>query len=244
MTGERARDDTTSVDVSSRILLREAGVVVVDKPAGLSTVGRTLEDPNCLQWMLGNTLGHRVWAVHQLDVETSGVNVFVERANLVQRWQERIRFPNAKKRYLALVHGALQKEDVVVDAPIADDNIARRQVVRDDGRRALTLFRTLAKSETDSALVVEIRTGRTHQVRVHASHIGHPLHGEKRYRDPPSVTIARHALHALSLTLDDGMRLIAPVPDDVRALLVSLGFDADDVIARALAQGAPANSRA
>jgi 23S rRNA pseudouridine1911/1915/1917 synthase len=242
MKGERPRTDTAHDDASVRVLLREGGVVVVDKPAFLPTVGRTLADPFCMQWKLGEALGHRVWAVHQLDVETSGVNIFVERANLVQQWQERMRFPNAKKRYLALVHGVLHKEDVVVDAPIADDPIARRQVVRDDGKRALTLFRALARTEADSALLVEIRTGRTHQVRVHAAHIGHPLHGEKRYREPPSSTIARHALHALSLTLDDGVRFVAPVPDDLRALLTSLGFETDAVIARALAAGAHASA--
>lgn len=215
-------------EILARVLFRDRGLVVVDKPAGLPSTGRTLDDPRSMQHALGRALGHPVWAVHQLDVETSGVNVFVERASLVKRWQDRTRFPRARKRYLAIVHGVLSKEELVVDAPIADDPIERRQVVRDDGKRALSLFRTISKTARDSALLVEIRTGRTHQVRVHAAHIGVPLHGERRYREPPSDSIARHALHAWSLTLDDGTVFRAPIPDDLRALAVSLGLVFDD----------------
>jgi len=215
-------------EIGARVLFRDRGLVVVDKPAGLPSTGRTLDDPRSMQHALGRALGHPVWAVHQLDAETSGVNVFVERASLVKRWQDRTRFPRARKRYLALVHGVLRRDEIVVDAPIADDPIERRQVVRDDGKRALSLFRALSQTATDSALLVEIRTGRTHQVRVHAAHIGVPLHGERRYREPPSVTIARHALHAASLTLDDGTVFRAPIPDDLRALAASLGLVLDD----------------
>lgn len=203
------------------VLHDAAGVVVVDKPAGLETAGRSLADPRSVQHRLAAQLGRPVWAVHQLDRDTSGVNVFVRKASLVAAWQAELK--RARKVYLAIAHGRFAEASVEVDAPLRYDEASRRWVVR-EGREARTRVARIAVTDAFSALEVTLLTGRTHQARVHLAHLGHPLAGERRYRDPPSEAHARHALHAWRLELADGRRFVAPIPDDLRVLAERLGL--------------------
>ncbi len=202
------------------VLHDAGGVVVVDKPAGLETAGRTLDDPRSVQHRLAAQLGRAVWAVHQLDRDTTGVNVFVRKRSLVAPWQERLRA--GRKIYLALVHGAFERETARVDAPLRYDASRRRWEVG-EGREARTRIRRLSASPRASALEVELVTGRTHQARVHLAHLGHPLIGERRYREPPSTEHPRHALHAWRIELGEE-RFVAPIPADLRALAAWLGL--------------------
>jgi 23S rRNA-/tRNA-specific pseudouridylate synthase len=198
-----------------RVLLRQGGALILDKPPGLATTGRNLDDPDCLQHVVGEALGRRVWAPHQLDAGTSGVVVFVERRALVERWQKRLRAPSTHKDYLAVVHGAPDFDKTLVEAPVA-------------GKPSRTLVRVLDRAAKSALVEARLLTGRTHQVRVHLAHAGHPLLGERRYREPPSEGFGRPALHAWRLRWNDDegaeQRVTAPLPDDLTALLDGLGL--------------------
>ncbi|HEY8431832.1 MAG TPA: RNA pseudouridine synthase [Sandaracinaceae bacterium] len=194
--------------------------MVVDKPPGLETAGRTPDDPRSLQYRLAAQLGRPVWAVHQLDRETSGANVFVRKRSLVAPWQAKL--ASGRKVYLAIVHGRFEAASVRVDAPLRYDEARRRWAVG-EGREARSLVRRLAAADAFSLLEVELLTGRTHQARVHLAHLGHPLAGEKRYRDPPSSAHPRHALHAFRIELA-GLRFEAPVPADLGELAARVGL--------------------
>jgi 23S rRNA-/tRNA-specific pseudouridylate synthase len=209
-----------------RILRDAEGVVVVDKPPGLESTGRTPDDPGGVQRRLADRLGRRVWAVHQLDRDTSGVLVFVRRKSLVAQWQRRLARPSTRKRYLAIVHGHPPWTRHRVDAPLAYDRRARRWAVREGGKPSRSELRV--RGATAEAAVVEavLRTGRTHQARVHLAHVGLPLFGERRYREPPCEAHPRHALHAVRLELGPGEAFEAPVPEDLRRLAARLGLDA------------------
>lgn len=219
-----------------RVLHEEDGLIVVDKPPGLPTSGRDLDDPACLQHRLIERYRRMVWAVHQLDGETSGVVLFVRRKALVQEWAERL--GRASKTYLAVAHGLFERpREGVIDAPIGYDAERRRQRIDPAGKRAVSRYRVVrdnAGRAAPPASLVEVRieTGRTHQVRVHLAHLGHPLLGERRYRDAPCVLHPRHALHAARIELapqDGGCTFSAPLPADLRALLDALGLaDAPD----------------
>lgn len=202
------------------LLHHEGGVVVVDKPAGLEATGRTREDPGGVEHHLTRQLGRRVWAVHQLDRDTTGALIFVTRRSLVARWQERLKA--AEKRYLAIVHGVLT-EPRSVDAAMAYDDERRRWVTREDGKPAQTRLRPMGTN--GAATLVEARptTGRTHQIRVHLASLGHPLIGERRHREPPCTEHPRHALHLQSITLTD-MTFLSPAPPDLVALASRLGL--------------------
>ena len=206
------------------ILVDEDGVVAIDKPAGLESTGKDLDDPRAVQFRLARQLGKKVWAVHQLDKDTSGVLVFVRKKSLVAEWQRLLGAPRTRKRYFAIAHGRFEGERRRIEAPLAYDAKARRWVVRAGGKVASTEVVLLAAADGASALEVILHTGRTHQARVHLAHLGHPLLGEARYRDPPCDAHPRHALHARRIELADGRAITAPIPDDLAALAEQLGL--------------------
>jgi 23S rRNA-/tRNA-specific pseudouridylate synthase len=217
-----AETGTGDKGVLAHVLWRGAGAIVVNKPAGLPTTGRTVDDPSCLQHQLAAALGRAVWAPHQLDAGTSGAVVFVDQRALVQRWQRTLRAPSTHKDYLAVVHSEPSFEKQLIEAPVG-------------GKPARTLVRVLDARGGYALVQARLLTGRTHQVRVHLAHVGHPLVGERRYRQPPSEDFGRPALHAQRLRWrergdDDGPAqdaeriVVAPLPDDLAELLTQLGL--------------------
>lgn len=210
---------------SPAILVDRDGVVVVDKPPGLESTGRTPEDPAGVQRWLTDRLGRPVWLVHQLDRETSGVLVFVRRRSLVPVWQRRLGSPETRKRYLAIVHGRPAFTRRTVDAPLSYDRRSRRWRVAEGGKTAGSEL--LVHGATGDAAILEVvlRTGRTHQARVHLAHVGLPVFGERRYREPPCAEHPRHALHAWRLELDAGEAFEAPIPGDLHALAARVGLE-------------------
>lgn len=210
-----------------RLLELRDGLLVVDKRPGLPSTGRTLDDPDCLQSALMRLLRRRkVWAVHQLDRDTSGLNLFCTRKALVAAWAARL--SAGTKTYLALCHGAL------VGAPrTVDLAIGRRRgpsgrelpALRSDGKPARSTITPRAASADGRVSLVEvvIHTGRTHQVRLHLASLGHPLLGERLHRDPPCELLPRHGLHAWRLDLGPDARWEAPLPPDLAYAIEALG---------------------
>ncbi len=217
-------------DLDDRIVYEADGLLVVDKPAGLATAGRTLEDPDCLQAaLITRRRGRMVWAVHQLDADTSGVNIFVTRRSLVPEYQRRMRFPRGRKRYIAICHGEPDFDRRRVDAPIGFVAVGDRrgQAVTSDGKPAATRLEVLARGGGFTVVRATLESGRTHQIRVHLAHLGHPLIGEPWYRKPPCERHERHALHALEIVFSDDREpagFSAPIPPDLAELAAELGL--------------------
>jgi 23S rRNA pseudouridine1911/1915/1917 synthase len=212
-----------------RILFRGDGLIALDKPAGLAATGRTLDDPECLQSWLIERIGCMAWAVHQLDADTSGVILFVERKSLVAEYARRLRHPGTRKVYVAICEGEPGFERKVVDAPIGERpgrEPARRGVTA-KGRPARSRVRVLDRAGGAALVEVAIATGRTHQVRIHLAHLGHPLVGDRLYGGRSSRTHPRHALHAARLALGGASRrdFRAPLPGDLVRLADRLGLD-------------------
>lgn len=195
---------------SLRVIHDAEGVVAIDKPPGLESTGRTPDDPGGVQHHLQARLGRRLWLVHQLDRDTSGVLVFVRKKRLVAEWQATL--PRSRKRYLAIVHGVVEAAREV-DAPLAYDRAARRWAVHHVGKPARSSVRPLGASGARSLVEVTLHTGRTHQARVHLAHLGHPLLGERRYREPACEAAPRQMLHAWRLEAPE-LTLEAPPPED------------------------------
>ena len=218
------------------VVYEDADVIVVDKPAGMvvhpapghprGTLANAL-----LAHVPGISVGgsQRPGIVHRLDKDTSGLIVAAKtdrgRTALVAQWESR----SVEKTYLALVSGSVADEEATIDAPIGRDpkNRQRMAVVR-TGRPAVTHFRVVERFPNTTLLEVSIETGRTHQIRVHLAFIGHPivgdqLYGRARATDPQ---LDRQFLHAsaLAFQLPDGaaLRLEAPLPDDLQAVLEEL----------------------
>lgn len=225
------------------MLAAEDGVLVVDKPAGMSTSGRDLDEPGSAQWHLMQAHRRMIWAVHQLDRDTSGVNVFVRRRTLVAPWQQALAHPQTTKTYVAVADGpvpaalaAARDGWQLIDAPIGSLGADRWPLgVTPTGRPARSRVRVLAASADTTLLLVRIETGRTHQVRIHLAHAGLTLLGEPHY-GRPNERLSRHALHAWRLTLGAAwpQRTVeAPLPPDLRGALEAAGLPAFDDALRA-----------
>jgi len=235
------------------IVYEDDALVVVNKPAGL------VVHPAAGNWSgtVLNGLLHRygdaaaglprAGIVHRLDKETSGLMVVARtleaQTDLVRQLQAR----TVKRRYLALVWGTMPDEGTI-DAPIGRDPRERTRmavVAGASGKPARTHFRrvdaTAWHGQPVSAIHCDLETGRTHQIRVHCAHIGHPLLGDPVYgraRGKRSVAalpdgFARQALHAWRLGLihplsGRAMQWRADVPADIAALIAALGFGSDD----------------
>ncbi|MFT5432611.1 MAG: 23S rRNA pseudouridine1911/1915/1917 synthase [Myxococcota bacterium] len=217
-------------DIDARIVLERDGLLVMDKPSGMPTSGRRLTDTDCLQYWLMQRHGGMVWAVHQLDADTTGINLFVTEKHLVSHYHERLGHQETRKEYLAMVHGAPDWDERAVDAPIGMLDMQNLGVTA-SGRTAFSTFRVLSRGPQSALVVARIRTGRTHQIRIHLSHLGHPVIGEEWYRDAPCTRHPRQALHAWRLDMD-GLNVSIPPASDLVALAESEGLSLEAVVQR------------
>ncbi len=221
----------TPEDLEARILFEQDGIVAVNKCPDLPTSGRALDDDDCLQFALMQRHGAMVWAVHQLDADTSGVNLFVTRKELVEPLKQAMAHQDAAKRYLAIVHGSPSWTDQTCDAPIGSVGNGSLGVTP-DGRHASSTFQVLGRTDRFAVVAAKIATGRTHQIRIHLASLGHPLVGEEWYREEPCELHPRQALHAAALKIagPHALVLTAPLPEDLRALAARLGFGRRDLM--------------
>ena len=225
-----AMNSLSREELEERCVYRQGGLWVLNKPHDLPTSGRSLVDPDCLQAQLIEQHGAMVWAVHQLDADTTGLNLFVTEKRLVHLFKQRMTWPRCVKSYLAVLQGIPDSDQIHQEAPIGAHPEDERQGlgVNPDGRAASTHFEIVARGRDVSLARVRIETGRTHQIRIHAADMGHPLVGEEWYRDPPCSLHPRQALHAHRLSFRDGdepRNFEAPIPEDLHGLCDRLGLD-------------------
>jgi 23S rRNA-/tRNA-specific pseudouridylate synthase len=219
--------DLNAFDVDAHVIRHADGLLVVNKPWNVPSSGDTLDDPDSLQNKLINWHGAMVWAVHQLDADTTGINVFVTGKKLAKVYQDALTDPASAKRYLAVVRGIPEWKEVTVDQAVGV--IAPGQLgIADDGKPAKSVFRVLDSGDDCSLLEARIFSGRTHQIRIHLQHLGHPVLGERWYCDPPCYRHVRQALHAWKLDLaEPTLQLKAPVPQDMVELMQRVGLASD-----------------
>ena len=167
--------------------------------------------------------------VHRLDKDTSGLLVVAKTEAALRALQAAIKAREVRREYLALVHGRIAPDEGVIDAPIArHPRHRRRMAVVADGRRALTRYRVREPFATATLVEVSLQTGRTHQIRVHFAHLGHPVVGDPVYgRRGETWGMTRQALHAFRLTFTHPgtgapIAIEAPLPDDMGEALAKL----------------------
>ena len=225
------------------VLWEDEQVLFVDKPAGLVVHPAPGHATGTLSHRLIAhapelaNVGHpqRPGIVHRLDAGTSGVMVVAKTPRAYDALSRAFAERQVDKRYLALCHGRFKEPTVDVDLPIGRHLKDRKRMAhRPDGRPAQTTFTALAEGNAITAVVAQLHTGRTHQIRVHLKEIRHPLvgddvYGEERWRESQGParravrTFARPALHAWRLRLthpqdDTPLDVSAPLPDDLKEL--------------------------
>jgi 23S rRNA pseudouridine1911/1915/1917 synthase len=211
------------------IVFEDDYLAVVNKKAGIPThpsrnhyMG-TLANGMVYHWM-GEKDNITIRPVNRLDKDTSGLVVFAKSSHIQHLMSLETYKSNMKKEYVAIVHGIVEADSGTIDVPIArETQHSVKRVVREDGSKAVTHYRVLRKYSDYSLLSIILETGRTHQIRVHMTHIGHPLLGDELYGGS-SEAIQRHALHAYRIVMRhpvsrEIIKLTAPVPGDMVSLL-------------------------
>lgn len=210
------------------ILHEDDDLLVVDKPAGMVVhIGAGHEEGTLVNALLhrvatlsSGSEAHRPGIVHRLDKETSGCIIVarndVAHAALSAQFADR----QVKKTYLAIVRGTPRQPRGTVDLAIGRHPVQRQKMTPrrpPSGREAVTDYEVLSSSEGFSLVACLPRTGRTHQIRVHLQHLGHPIAGDPLYGK--RELFARHLLHAWRLEFrhprtGDPVRCEAPLPED------------------------------
>ncbi len=234
-------------NIPIEILYEDDALAVVNKPAGLVVhAGAGVHSGtlvNALRYHLKSLSESpdpiRPGIVHRLDKLTSGLLVVAKTDAAHAALTEQFRTRAVEKRYVALVHGCPPRRSGEISLPVARDRIHRTRMTTRlaAGREALTRFHVVRTFEKYALLDVEIKTGRTHQIRVHLAAIGHPVVGDATYGAPhmiwipgttaPVATLDRHFLHSAHLsfvhpTTRSRMSFDSPLPDSLREFLEAL----------------------
>ncbi len=181
------------------ILHADRDIVVAVKPSGLLSVpGRYLKD--CMLHRMMYEFGD-IHMVHRLDLDTSGVMVMARSKAAAQSLHKQFREREVDKEYVAIVWGEVQAKSGVLDFPLEPDPVNRpRHRVSENGREAITHYEGEGTVDGNTRLRLKPVTGRSHQLRVHTSHIGHPILGCDLYAHPEALNASeRLMLHAETL---------------------------------------------
>ncbi|HKC35518.1 MAG TPA: RluA family pseudouridine synthase [Chitinophagaceae bacterium] len=242
----RMKTEKAYIKISDYIILETQDLIVLNKPSGLLSIPDREGKDISLKKLLIEKYGS-IFTVHRLDKDTSGLIVFakneVTHKHLSLQFEER----QTEKIYNGLVLGSLTEKKGTIDVPISEHPVKKGlMTVHRKGKESLTDYEVLEDFKIFSWVQFQILTGRTHQIRVHAKHIGHPIVCDDLYGDGKPILLSslkhkfklskneleerpilnRLALHALSLkfinTNGEAIKLEAPLSKDLRALLQQL----------------------
>lgn len=231
-------------DIPLNIVYEDADLLVIDKPAGMvvhpapghsggTLVNAVLAHVPEIELNMGDEA--RPGIVHRLDKDTSGLIVVAKRRASHEALARQMSERTMLKQYLALVHGKPRLPAGIIDAPIARDLRDRqRMAVVSGGRPARTRYTTERDLKGYTLIRATLETGRTHQIRVHLSSIGHPIlgdpvYGKRTLKDAASLGLTRQFLHAhkLGLTLPstgEWREFLSPLPEELQAVLDRLQY--------------------
>jgi 23S rRNA pseudouridine1911/1915/1917 synthase len=228
------------------IILENDDFIALNKPSGLLSIPDRLGKEISLKKILQEKYG-QIFTVHRLDKDTSGLLVFAKNEETHRHLSLQFEERQTEKIYVGLVVGSLAETKGSIDAPMTEHPVKKGlMIITRKGKPSLTDYEVLEDFRLYSWLRFRIHTGRTHQIRVHMKHIGHPVACDELYGDGKPILISslkhkfklsknqeeerpilnRLALHALTLKFSDiaekVFELEAPVPKDLRATLQQL----------------------
>ena len=232
--------------VNDFIIAETTDWIALNKPSGLLSIPDRKGKDISLKKLLIEKYGN-IYTVHRIDRETSGLILFAKTEEAHKHFSQQFEERQTQKIYQGLVLGSLSDKKGTIDAPIAEHPAKKGlMTVYRKGKEAITDYEVMEDFKIFSWTQFQIHTGRTHQIRVHAKHIGHPIVCDELYGDGKPVLLSslkhkfklskneleerpilnRLALHAISLQLTDRngelIKLEAPLPKDLKAVLQQL----------------------
>lgn len=213
-------------DIELPVIYEDDDCVVVIKPAGVLSHSKGAFNPegtvdSWLRSRIGNDSGERAGIVHRLDRATSGVMICAKTGEASIWLSKQFSQRKVNKTYIAIVQGSLATEHALIDMPI-ERNPKKPQTFRvgSNGKSAQTEYKVLSVSDHYSLVELKPTTGRTHQLRVHLNHLGHPIVGDHLYGEVPGDRLYLHA-KSLEITLPNRQRQTfeAPLPIEFSELM-------------------------
>ena len=216
-------------DIPLQILYEDKDIIVVNKPKGM-VVHPANGNPDgtlvnavmaiCKDSLSGIGGEIRPGIVHRLDKNTSGAIIIAKNDKAHINLSEQLKNHEIKKTYIALVRGVVKENNATINMPIGRSKKDRKKMdVDKNGKEAITHFKVLKRYKDCTLLEINIETGRTHQIRVHLSHIGYPIIGDEVYSNGKNKwNIVGQCLHAKSLDFKHpitgkNMHIEAPIPE-------------------------------
>lgn len=239
---ERAKQVPPSKDtaalLNSRILYEDEHLLIINKPSGMSVhAGSTVRIGvvEALKHMYPKL--PQLELAHRLDSETSGCLILAKRKRILRELHSLLREGKMTKIYWALTKGKWKESECKVDLPLHKDYRDKGKhvvEVNHEGKSALTIFHPKKVFKNATLVEVELFTGRTHQIRVHAQHQGHPIAGDDRYGDPEFNKLARQLglkrmfLHARCVdfvlpSLNQHIKVVAPLDEELEEGIEAFG---------------------
>lgn len=225
-------------DIPVPIIYEDKDIIVVNKPKGM-VVHPANGNPDgtlanailamCKESLSGIGGEIRPGIVHRLDKDTSGLLIVAKNDLAHMNMSKQIQDRKVTKKYIALVRGIVPEDEATIDMPIARSQKDRKKMAVDkNGKEAVTHFKVLARYDKYTLLEVKIDTGRTHQIRVHMSYIGHPVVGDEVYSNGKNeFGVKGQMLHAKYLKFKhpvtgEELELEAPIPEYFEEVLKQL----------------------
>lgn len=210
------------------IIYEDDWFIIINKPAGIpvhpSVLHYTDSLSNGVRYYFDSiNLKKKIRPVNRLDLNTSGIVIFAKSEYIQEQLSYQMKENIFEKEYICFINGSLDENSGIIDLPIArkDGSIIER-CIDNNGQKSITIYEVLRKYDKYSKVRCILKTGRTHQIRVHFSHIGHPLLGDTLYGFSSNF-IDRQALHSYKVSFIHPITLEhlsfnAPIPDDMANL--------------------------
>jgi len=206
------------------ILFEDQDVLAVNKPEGIASIPERSEDSQNLLGLLEKMYKEKLYIVHRLDKEVSGVILFARNARAHRTLNLQFSSREVRKTYMTLVHGVVERESGIIEKAIREFGSGRMGVDESRGKPSITTYRIEERLPNYTLLQVYPFTGRRHQIRVHMYSIGHPVVGDIRYGDKElQSNYPRLMLHAgevdFSLISGERITLRASLPDSFNSVM-------------------------
>lgn len=223
--------------IEDSILYEDKSILVINKPSGIAVHGGSGINHGVIEALRAQRAdAHFLELVHRLDRDTSGCLLIAKKRSALRDLHEQLREHKMNKIYLTLLKGNWGSKKKIIDAPLLKNTLTsgeRMVKVNVNGKSARSIFETVQCRSEASLVKVRLETGRTHQIRVHATYSGHPIAGDSKYGDEEfnkhmrKIGLKRLFLHASSLTFtlpgtEQKLRVEAPLDEQLQSVLKKL----------------------